>query len=104
MLLVPLVLLPLAAVIVRAWTIQQTEFALTEATRSVSRAGALTERLGPEQYRALMQTALLDANLLEGTEVLIRSDSRSYLIVLRRKVDSLLPGLSVSVERVVRVD
>lgn len=102
--LVPLLLLPIAALIVRAWGIQQSQLSLSDVARTLGRASAVAPHSSPEQYRVLARVMLEDAGLLETTEVLMRSEGGTQIIVLRRRVDSLAPGLSSVVERTVRVE
>lgn len=104
LLLLPMLLLPLSSVVVRAWAIQRTELGLTEVTRTIHRVAALSDNASIARYRAITKVALADVDMTTGTTVLFRQQSGSKFIVLRRTIEGLLPGTTATVERSVEID
>lgn len=98
-LLVPLLLIPVALLVIRFWSVQQSELGLTEAARTLSRAAALAGPLTDDQCRAVALQVLVDFGVGDGTDVAIRHRALDTVVVFRRRVDGLLPGAEVTVER-----
>ena len=101
-LLVPLVLLPLVFVIVRAAGIERAQLQITSAGRDLQRAMALVPDISNLQIRAIAMQILADNDIAQRSVVDVRETRNGLLVNLQTHVTGLIPAtekvISVAVD------